>query len=143
MHFCFSPVSLFKSPQVWQLKNLWSANSSIDISDGLFADLKKLINKQKLGFNINADCIPISKNLTIYLKKNNKKYLNFISKGDDYQILFTSSKKNRSYIKNLSKRINQKITLIGTITNQYKQRCINKQGKLLKSLNYEGYFHNF
>ena len=63
--------------------------------------------------------------------------------ADDYQIVFTSSKKNRSYIKNISKRINQKITLIGTITKQYKQSLINSHGKLSKSLNYKGYLHNF
>ena len=119
------------------------ANSSIDVSDGLFADLSKLINMQKVGFIINLEDLPISKQLNLYLKKNNKKYLNFISKGDDYQIIFTSSKKNRSYIKKLSKRINQKITIIGTITNQYKQSLIKRNGKVLKPLNYEGYFHNF
>ena len=119
------------------------ANTSIDVSDGLFADLKKLINKQKLSFIINADNIPMSKNLNLYIKKNKKKHLDFISKGDDYQIIFTSSKKNRLYIKKLSKRINQKITLIGTITNRYKESWITTRGKLLKSLNFEGYFHNF
>ena len=119
------------------------ANSSLDISDGLFSDLSKLINKQKVGFNINADTIPMSKKLKIYIKKNKKNPLNFISKGDDYQIIFTSSKKHRSYIKKLSKRINQKITLIGTITNQYKQSWITSNGKLLKPLNYGGYLHNF
>ena len=119
------------------------ANSSLDISDGLFSDLSKLINKQKVGFNINADTIPMSKKLKIYIKKNKKNPLNFISKGDDYQIIFTSSKKHRSYIKKLSKRINQKITLIGTITNQYKQSWITSNGKLLKPLNYRGYLHNF
>ena len=119
------------------------ANSSLDISDGLFSDLSKLINKQKVGFNINADTIPMSKKLKIYIKKNKKNPLNFISKGDDYQIIFTSSKKHRPYIKKLSKRINQKITLIGTITNQYKQSWITSNGKLLKPLNYGGYLHNF
>ena len=119
------------------------ANSSLDISDGLFSDLSKLINKQKVGFNINADTIPMSKKLKIYIKKNKKNPLNFVSKGDDYQIIFTSSKKHRSYIKKLSKRINQKITLIGTITNQYKQSWITINGKLLKPLNYGGYLHNF
>ena len=119
------------------------ANSSIDISDGLFADLYKLINNQKVGFRLYLNKIPISKNLSIYLKKNNKKVLNFISKGDDYQILFSSSKKNRFYIQKLAKRINQKITLIGSFTNLYKQRkLINHQG-LIKSLNYEGYLHKF
>ncbi len=119
------------------------SNSSIDISDGLFADLIKLINRQKLSFIVNADLIPISKNLSIFLKKNNKKPLNFISRGDDYQILFTSPKKNRPYIEKLSKRINQKISLIGTITNQSKQNQILSRGKLVKTLNNKGYLHNF
>jgi len=119
------------------------ANSSIDISDGLFADLKKLINNQKFGYNIYVDKIPLSRNLSLYLKNNKKNSLNFISKGDDYQILFTSPKKNRSYIKKIAKRINIKITLIGVITNQFKQRQLINHGKRIKSANYEGYFHNF
>ena len=119
------------------------ANSSIDISDGLFSDLKKLINKQKFGYDLFINQIPISKNLKFYIKKNNKNIANYVSKGDDYQIIFTSSKKNRSLIKNLSKRINQKISIIGTITNQsYQYRIINYR-KRLKSMNYQGYFHNF
>ena len=119
------------------------ANSSMDISDGLLSDLSKLINNQNFGYIIDVNKIPISRNLSFYLKKNKKKSFNFISRGDDYQILFTSSKKYRSYIKRLSKRINQKITLIGEITNQYKKYLIIENGKLIKPLNYEGYFHNF
>ena len=119
------------------------ANSSIDVSDGLFADLNKLINNQKFGYNLYVDKIPLSKNMSRYLKNNKKNYLNFISKGDDYQILFTSSKKNRSYIKKIAKRINIKITLIGLITNKFKQRHLIDQGKQIKSINYDGYFHNF
>ena len=119
------------------------ATSSLDISDGLISDLKKLINEQKFGFNLFINKLPISKNLHFYLIKNNKKIVNYVSRGDDYQIIFSSSKKNRSYIKNLSKRINQKITLIGTITNQsHVYRIINNE-KQLKSLNYQGYLHKF
>ena len=119
------------------------ANSSIDISDGLFADLNKLINNQKIGYIVYLDKIPISRNLNKYIKKNNKKSLNFISKGDDYQVLFTSSKKNRIYIKKLAKRINLKITKIGTTTNIYKQRKIINHKNHLKPLNYQGYSHKF
>ena len=119
------------------------ANSSIDISDGLFSDLNKLINNQKVGYKLYVNTIPISKNLNSYLKVNNKKLLNIISRGDDYQILFTSSKKNKNYIKNLSRRINQKITHIGKITNIYKQKKLINDKKELKSLNYEGYLHKF
>ena len=119
------------------------ANSSIDISDGLFADLNKLINNQKIGYLLYLDKIPLSKNLNNYLKNNHKESLNFISKGDDYQVLFTSSKKNRSYIKRLAKRINLKITKIGTTTNIYKQRKIINHKNHLKPLNYQGYSHKF
>ena len=119
------------------------ANTSMDVSDGLISDMKKLINNQKLSFEIEVDKIPISKNLNIYLKKNNKKFLNFISKGDDYQVLFTSHKKNRSYISRLSKRIDLKITAIGKISNSYKKRIIVYNKKVIKPLNYSGYLHKF
>tara|TARA_Y100000590_G_scaffold146046_1_gene167907 strand:+ start:5660 stop:6619 length:960 start_codon:yes stop_codon:yes gene_type:complete len=119
------------------------ANSSMDVSDGLFTDLQKLINNQKLGFYIDFKKIPVSKYFSFYLKNNSKKTLKFISKGDDYQILFTASKKKRSYIHKLSKRINQKITLIGEITNQSKKNFIVKNGRLINPLKYEGYSHKF
>jgi len=119
------------------------ANSSIDISDGLFADLNKLIDNQKIGYTINANKIPISKNLNKYLKKSNKNLLHYVSKGDDYQILFTSPKNRRKYIKKLSKRINLKITQIGCTTNIKNERKIIKDKNLLKPINYKGYSHKF
>ncbi len=119
------------------------AKSSIDISDGLFDDLNKLINNKKIGYIINANKIPISKNLKNYLSVNSKNILKFVSKGDDYQILFTSSKNRRNYIKKLSKRINVKITQIGSTTNIKNQRTIIKDKKQLKSINFKGYSHEF
>ena len=119
------------------------ANSSMDISDGLFSDIIKLMNDQKFGFIINLNKLPISANLKHYIKKKDHKFLKLISKGDDYQVLFTSSKKYRPYIKKLSKRINQKITLIGEINNRFKQYRIYNKGKILKPMNFGGYSHNF
>jgi len=119
------------------------AKSSIDISDGLFDDLNKLINNQKIGYVIYSDKIPISKNLSKYLKKNGKNCLKFISRGDDYQILFTSPKYMRVYIKKLSKRINLKITQIGSTNNIKNHRKIINNKNHLKSINYKGYSHRF
>ena len=39
------------------------ANTSIDISDGLLADLDKMINNQKLSYKLFLKDIPISNNL--------------------------------------------------------------------------------
>jgi len=41
------------------------ANTSIDISDGLIADMGKLINNQKLSYEIDVNKIPVSKYLKI------------------------------------------------------------------------------
>tara|TARA_Y100000590_G_scaffold442354_1_gene570388 strand:- start:5747 stop:6709 length:963 start_codon:yes stop_codon:yes gene_type:complete len=119
------------------------ASSSIDISDGLFADLSKLINQSKLFYKIELSKIPISSNMKNYLVKSKKKKIHFISKGDDYQILFTSPKSKRNYIKNFFKSMNQKVSLIGNLTKENKINQILYKGKLLKHALNEGYFHNF
>ena len=119
------------------------ANSSIDISDGLFSDMAKLINKQKFSYEINLNKVPISKNLKFYLKKYNKKKHHFLSNGDDYQILFTASKKKRSLIRSISKRMNQKITLIGKIITGYKKNSIKLDNKPVNASNFKGYSHKF
>ena len=67
------------------------ANTSIDISDGLIADLEKLINKQKVSYKLNLNKIPISQNLKKLLIQKKLDKVSFISQGDDYQILFTAN----------------------------------------------------
>ena len=119
------------------------ANSSIDISDGLIDDLEKMINKQKLSYKIWEDQIPISKNLNSYLKMNNLKKSNFISNGDDYQILFTAGADKTRIIKNISKKLAIKISKIGKITlNNKKSSFISQKGKYLLVKN-SGYKHQF
>ena len=119
------------------------ATSSIDLSDGLISDLEKLINKQKNSYRLFFDKIPVSKNLNsvINLKKLLKK--NFISKGDDHQILFTSNFKNRSSIKEISSTKKIKITRIGKIFNSmHKSSIIDRNRRQIK-INNKGYIHRF
>ena len=119
------------------------ANSSIDISDGLVGDLEKMINRQKLSYIILEEKIPVSKNLHNYLKKNNLKKSNFVSNGDDYQILFTASVDKSRIIKNTSKRLGIKISKIGKIIqNNVKSSFINRKGEHLQAKS-SGYKHQF
>ena len=118
------------------------ASSSIDISDGLILDLERMINNQNLGYILSIKDIPISKNLQKLIKLNNFQKKNFVSNGDDYQVLFTSPLKKVEQIKKLSKRINIKITKIGSITNKPNQ-IINTNGNYLKSIKNKGYLHKF
>jgi len=119
------------------------ANTSMDISDGLISDMGKLINNQKLSFEIDVKKIPISKYLEIYLKKYNKKRSTYLFNGDDYQILFTAPVKNRSLIKSIGKKMNQKFTLIGKINKGYKKNLVKLDNKPLNLTNFKGYSHKF
>ena len=119
------------------------ASSSIDISDGLFTDLEKLLINIKLPYKIYLTEIPISKILSKILNKKKLKKLNFVSNGDDYQILFTAPKINRLKIKKLSKNNGIRITRIGKILNT-KQRSVILDDNLKPiTLKNKGYFHRF
>ena len=119
------------------------ANSSIDLSDGLIDDLAKMINRQKLSYQLWEEKIPLSKHLLNYLKRNNLKKSNFISNGDDYQILFTACSDKSRIIQSTSKKLGIKITKIGKIIlNNKKSSIITKKGKYLLIKN-SGYKHQF
>ena len=100
----------------------------MDISDGLISDMNKLINKQKLSFEIDINKIPISKNLKNYLKKYNKKKLNIYLMVMIIKYYLQHLKK-RSLIKSIAKKMNQKITIIGKINNGYKKNFIKLDNK--------------
>ena len=119
------------------------ATSSIDLSDGLISDLEKLTNKQKNSYRLCLDKIPISKNLNLLLNTKNLVKKNVISKGDDYQILFTANIRHRNLIKKISSLKKIKITRIGQILNsRLKSSIIDKNGRQIK-INNKGYFHAF
>ena len=130
--------------QITIVKKLLSfANTSIDISDGLIADLEKLINKQKLSYKIYLSDIPISKNLDKLIKSNIIKKISSLTRGDDYQILFTASSKKSRIISRMSKSLGIKISKIGKIcSHSQKSQIIDEKNEIIPLKN-KGYFHRF
>jgi len=119
------------------------ANTSIDISDGLIDDLDKLINKQNLSYKINLHDVPISNNLRklLIFKKLNKE--SFVSRGDDYQILFTANSSKSRIISKIAKSLRIKISKIGKITSgSHKSQILDQKGKKI-GLKEKGYTHKF
>ena len=112
------------------------ANSSIDISDGLFQDLKHLFYKNKFTHNIDSSKIPISNKLKLLLNKKKMNKMNLISKGDDYQILFTCRSKYRKHIMKLSKKCSTKVTRIGIVKSLNSKTLTNSDKNI-------GYIHKF
>ena len=102
-----------------------------------------MINKQKLSYKLFEDKIPISKKLNDYLKKNKLKKRDFISNGDDYQILFTANVDKSRIIYNTSKKLGIKISKIGKITsNKHNSIIIDQKGRELL-VKKKGYRHEF
>ena len=114
------------------------ASSSIDISDGLIGDLKKIMSASDVGALINIEDIPLSKEmLKIYEPKKSQTFA--LSGGDDYELLFTTPSENLSKIMDISKEIDQKITHIGNITENKNLEC-RKEGVIYEYQD-EGYLH--
>ena len=119
------------------------ANTSIDISDGLIDDLKKMINKQNFSFHIFEEKIPLSKTLSQLIKIKKFEKINVSSKGDDYQILFTASPIKSRFIKRISKNTGVKITKIGKIiSGKNRSKIISIKNKQIEAKN-KGYIHQF
>ena len=119
------------------------ANTSIDISDGLLADLDKMINSQKLSYKLFLKDIPISDNLKKVLDFKKLSKINYISNGDDYQILFTASKNKMGIIKKIASNCRVKLTKIGSIQSYVEKSSIIGGKNLQISLKNKGYFHKF
>ena len=102
-----------------------------------------MINKQNLSYIINEKDIPISKNLIQLIKKKKLKKSNLISKGDDYQVLFTASPAKARIIHNTSKNLGIKITKIGKITSGSKKSVLIDQKGLQIAIKNKGHVHQF
>ena len=111
------------------------ANSCIDISDGLMQDLRHILKASKVGATLLLNHIPCEKFIQA-----SKQYQFALNGGDDYELLFTAAKKNRSHIKKIAKRTNTPVSVIGSITENQVLQILNEQGKSIK-FNPKGFDH--
>ena len=72
-----------------------------------------------------------------------RKIENIIFNGDDYEIIFTSHKKNRSLINKYAKSKKLKIQRIGKILKKHQDSCILKGNKKFRINKNLGYTHQF
>ena len=108
------------------------ATSAIDISDGLYGDLEKLLISKNIGANIYSNLLPFSKKTKSLLRSKMVKFDKLLSSGDDYELLFTANTNKNSIIKKLAKSNNIKISKIGTIS---KNEGIYLDDKKIKIIN--------
>ena len=89
--------------------------SCIDISDGLLLDSSRLSEASKVSININSAMLPISDQLKDAFPD---AYQDFaLGGGEDYELLFTSSAKNKENIKKIAEKNELNLSIIGEVKN--------------------------
>lgn len=86
------------------------ANSAIDISDGLLADLGHILERSNLAAHIALDRLPVSQALHDYAQIQLA-----LSGGDDYELCFTAPVTRRVEIERTASVLQLPLTRIGTI----------------------------
>jgi len=111
------------------------ANSCIDVSDGLLADLGHILKASNLGATVALDHI----NCHDFLRSRLDDVIIqqcILAGGDDYELVFTTPESLRSAIQELARQLNLPLSLIGKTTEKlgiavtYKQQplAISKKG---------------
>jgi len=108
----------------WLTKN-FSIHAMMDLSDGLGADLPRLAQASRVGFNVEMENLPLTRGAKID---------DAISKGEDYELLFANPPRNRNRLEREWRKKFPKLPLtrIGSLT-----RLSTKNNQLLQ----RGYVH--
>jgi thiamine-monophosphate kinase len=117
-------------------------SSMIDISDGLLGDLGHLVKESHVGAHLFSKRIPISKAARDLAKRGGPSALErSLKDGEDYELLFSSRKKDLSWTKKFEKSFNISVSCIGhMIQKALKIELENEKGKT-KELKAKGFTH--
>ena len=105
---------LYPKPCMLGPKIIYFTNSCIDISDGLFGDLSKLLNST-MGINIYISKIPFCNNTKKLIDKKIIDIPKLLNGGDDYELIFSCSQKNEDEIIKIALNNKIKISKVGKI----------------------------
>ena len=115
------------------------ASSAIDISDGFYGDLNKLVSEKNIGAQIVNKLLPYSKRTINLIKRKIITHDYLLSAGDDYELIFTADPKYSAQIKRISKFNKVKITKVGKII-QKKGIYLDNQKKDFINKSFEHFF---
>ena len=90
------------------------ANSAIDISDGLLADLGHILEHSNVAATVNISKINCSGVIEKYLSQQHVVSC-MLAGGDDYELCFTVPRERRSKVDKISQEIGIPLTRIGKI----------------------------
>lgn len=104
------------------------AHACADISDGLWQDLGHILRRSQVGACVNIQDVPRSRALEHLPQVWQRRA---IGGGDDYELVWTASSKDREILEEKARHLGIRITRIGTIMRKtFGRKIQNAQGQL-------------
>tara|TARA_B100000886_G_scaffold163578_1_gene111512 strand:- start:10 stop:996 length:987 start_codon:yes stop_codon:yes gene_type:complete len=116
------------------------ASAAMDISDGLFQDLSHLCGASNVGGLVHANKIPLSKEVSTFVKEKKFSIEQVITGGDDYELIFTAPVTKEKSIFNMARVTKTRITRIGTVQSGEGISIFDKNGDIIP-VSKAGYSH--
>lgn len=117
------------------------ASSMIDVSDGLLADLSRILAASNTGATISFGRLPLSDDFLNYPLPNGETRIDYaLSGGEDYELLFTAPQEREIELRALAEGFSVPVTRIGEITDSGKLVVLDSEGKPYQSATL-GYDH--
>lgn len=91
-------------------------SAMIDVSDGLTADLRHLLQASGVGAELELTAIPLSTDFRRHCTRNPQTIDLALSGGEDYQLLFTAAAGAEAQIMEIAARCGETVHCIGRIT---------------------------
>jgi thiamine-monophosphate kinase len=115
------------------------ANSAIDISDGLLADLGHILQRSNVGATLNFDVLsqaifPLAENDAALRQRC------ILAGGDDYELCFTAPASRRQQIQQMGEGLSMSLILLGKIDKSLGCRVLSRDGTEIK-IQEQGYDH--
>jgi thiamine-monophosphate kinase len=90
------------------------ANSAIDLSDGLLADLGHILSASGVGATIDLVQLPLSTEVSAWIAERGD-WRVALAGGDDYELCFTVPAQRRNEIEQISQQIGLAMSCIGVV----------------------------
>ena len=118
------------------------ASSMIDVSDGLLADLRHILDESGAGARLRLDRVPLSPRYRRTLQRGSADYYDAaLCGGEDYELLFTVPPEKEKNITALRRMFSVPLTRIGEVTEKKGELEIFDESGREVSYKREGYTH--
>ncbi len=115
------------------------ASAAIDISDGLIADLEKMMHQSACGAEIQLSQLPLSPALLDATELAQAQQL-ALSAGEDFEICFSANPHNHKQLMTISEKLACPITRIGTVTTGSEIKVLDQHNHCV-TITQRGYEH--